>query len=370
VSRPTQSLCTTQVSWVRHCLGPFLFPGVAIMTRPTPDANHADWRTIVSEYQRSDTGRAITQIGTTLVPLAAVFYLMFRSLAFPYWTTLLLALPAAGLLVRTFIIMHDCAHGSFLPSKRANAIIGWITGVLTMTPFGQWRHDHALHHASSGDLDRRGHGDVDTLTVREYIALSRWARLRYRLLRNPFVLFGIGPIHFYLNNRIPPRNQVVTKRQQISIWSTNAGLLGLFIAASWWIGWRAVLLIYAPASYIAAATGIWLFYVQHQFDGTYWQEHASWDYATAAIRGSSYLKLPAVLAWFTGDIGVHHVHHLGPRIPNYALKQCHEENEVFHGVTVITLAQSVKTLRLALWDEARERLVGFRDVVRPAGNAL
>jgi omega-6 fatty acid desaturase (delta-12 desaturase) len=332
------------------------------LTRSTPQLTGTDWRAVVARYQRSEPARAITQVGTTLIPLALAFYLMFRSLALPYLVTLLLALPTAGLLVRTFIIMHDCAHGSFLPWKRANGVIGWITGVLTLTPFGQWRHDHALHHASSGDLDRRGHGDVDTLTVREYTALSTKARLKYRLVRNPFILFGLGPIHFVIMNRLPARGADAARRRQIGVWTTNAAIVALFALASLWIGWQSVLLIYGPAMYIAAAAGIWLFYVQHQFEGTYWQEHGEWDYATAAIRGSSYLKLPAVLHWFTGSIGLHHVHHLGPRIPNYALKRCHEENEVFHGVTVITLLESVRTLRLTLWDEARGRLVGFRDV--------
>jgi omega-6 fatty acid desaturase (delta-12 desaturase) len=235
-----------------------------------------------------------------------------------------------------------------------------------MTPFGQWRHDHALHHASSGDLDRRGHGDVDTLTVREYSALSRSARFKYRLRRNPLVLFGLGPIHFVLTNRIPPRgDDTSSKRARASVLWSNAGIVALFVAASLWIGWSAVLLVYGPAMYLAAAAGIWLFYVQHQFEGTYWQQHGDWDYATAAIRGSSYLRLPAVLHWFTGSIGLHHVHHLGPRIPNYALVRCHEENPVFHDVTVITLAQSVRTLRLTLWDETRQRLVGYRDVAIP-----
>jgi omega-6 fatty acid desaturase (delta-12 desaturase) len=332
------------------------------MTDMTQEARSTDWKPIVARYQRSDIKRSVAQVFTTLLPLAVVFYVMYRSLAFPYWVTLLLALPAAGFLVRTFIIMHDCAHGSFLPSKRANSIIGWITGVLTLTPFGQWRHDHALHHASSGDLDRRGHGDVDTLTVDEYLALPRGARLRYRMLRNPLVLFGLGPIHFVLMNRFPPRGQPAAKRQRLSVWSTNAGIAALVIGLSLWIGWRAVALIYAPAMYLAAAAGIWLFYVQHQFEGTYWKDHAEWDYATSAIRGSSYLKLPGVLRWFTGSIGLHHVHHLGPRIPNYALKQCHEENPLFQDVTVITLTQSVRTLRLTLWDENRQRLIGFRDI--------
>jgi acyl-lipid omega-6 desaturase (Delta-12 desaturase) len=332
------------------------------MTERTAQAGAADWRTIVSRYQQSNTARSIGQMVTTLIPLAGMFYLMYRSLALPYWVTLLLSLPTAGLLVRTFIIMHDCSHGSFFASKRANAIVGWITGVLTMTPFGQWRHDHALHHASSGDLDRRGHGDVDTLTVREYLALPRKARFKYRIIRDPFILFGIGPIHFVISNRIPPRGAEATKKTLQSVWSTNFAIAAVVIGLSLWLGWTTVLLVYGPAMYLAAAAGIWLFYVQHQFEGTYWQEHQNWDYATAAIRGSSYLKLPAVLNWFTGSIGLHHVHHLGSRIPNYALKQCHEENELFHDVTVITLAESVRTLRLTLWDESRARLVGFRDI--------
>ncbi len=332
------------------------------MPESIKQAARPDWRAIVSRYQRPDPRRAATQMATTFIPLAAAFYLMYRSLALPYWTTLLLAIPAGCLLVRTFIIMHDCAHGSFFPWKRANTIVGWITGVLTMTPFSQWRHDHSLHHASSGDLDRRGHGDVETMTVREYSALSRGGRLRYRLIRNPLVLFGLGPIHWVLTNRIPPRGDAATERQRASVWATNAVILALFAAVALWIGWRAVFLIYTPAMYLAAAAGIWLFYVQHQFEGTYWKQHAEWDYATSAIRGSSYLKLPAVLRWVTGSIGLHHVHHLGPRIPNYALKRCHEENALFHDVTILTLAQSVRTLRLTLWDETRQQLVGFRDV--------
>ena len=321
-----------------------------------------DWRAIIGRYQRSDPIHAATQVVTTLLPLTALLYLMVLSLALPYWATLLLALPAAGFLVRTFIIMHDCAHGSFLSSKRVNDVIGRVTGVLTLTPFGMWRHDHALHHASSGDLGRRGHGDVPTLTVREYLALPRGRRIRYRLLRNPLVLFGLGPLHFVVMNRFLPRGGTATRNQRISVWSTNAAILVSVALASAWIGWRAVLLVYGPVLYIAAAAGIWLFYVQHQFETTYWQDRASWDYATAAIRGSSYLELPGILRWFTGSIGLHHVHHLGPRIPNYALKRCHDENAVFHDVTVITLGASVRTLRLALWDEERARLVGFRDI--------
>jgi omega-6 fatty acid desaturase (delta-12 desaturase) len=258
--------------------------------------------------------------------------------------------------------MHDCAHGSFFPSRRANEIVGWITGVITLTPFAQWQHGHALHHASSGDLDRRGHGDVDTLTVREYLARSRWGRFKYRIVRNPFILFGIGPIHFAIDNRIPRGG--LRSREGMGVWTANLALAAIFVSFSLWIGWRSVLLVYFPAMYVAAASGIWLFYVQHQYEDAYWKDHGEWDYATAAVRGSSYLKLPPILRWFTGSIGLHHVHHLGPRIPNYRLKDCHDENPLFHEVTVLTAWEGMKTLRLTLWDEERGRLVGYREALR------
>jgi len=333
-----------------------------IATEPVAESRaKTEWRAVVARYQGSDVSRSIMQMVTTLLPLAAMLYVMSLSLALPYWITLLLALPTAGLLVRTFIIMHDCAHGSFFPSRRANEIVGFITGVFTLTAFSAWRHSHALHHASSGDLDRRGHGDVDTITVSEYLALSRGARFKYRLFRNPFVLFGIGPIFFMIDNRIP-RSLSLKDKEIRSIWWTNLAIVLLTAASMAWVGWRAAVLVYVPAMYIAAAAGIWLFYVQHQFEDAYWKDHGEWDYATSAIRGSSYFKLPAVLQWFTGNIGLHHVHHLGPRIPNYKLERCHTENPLFHQVTVLTLRQSLATMRLALWDEESQRLVGYSDI--------
>ncbi len=337
-------------------------PDATAGTELNPEANDRDrnaWRRVVARYEGSDATRAGWQLASTLVPLAAMFVVMYLSLSLSYWITLLLAVPTGGLLVRTFIIMHDCSHGSFFANRRLNDLVGWTTGVLTMTPYGQWRRSHALHHASSGDLDRRGHGDVDTLTVREYLARSWRGRLKYRIFRNPGILFGIGPIHFVAWNRIPPTGKGSTSRDVRSVWSTNIGIAAFGLALSLWVGWRAVALIYFPAMYIAAAAGIWLFYVQHQFEGTYWKEHAEWDYVTAAIHGSSYLRLPGILGWFTGSIGLHHVHHLSPRIPNYRLRRCHEENPLFHDVTVLTLAQSVRTLRLTLWDEEAGQLVGF-----------
>ena len=333
-----------------------------IATEPVAESRaKTEWRAVVARYQGSDVSRSIMQMVTTLLPLAAMLYVMSLSLALPYWITLLLALPTAGLLVRTFIIMHDCAHGSFFPSRRANEVVGFITGVFTLTAFSAWRHSHALHHASSGDLDRRGHGDVDTITVSEYLALSRGARFKYRLFRNPFVLFGIGPIFFMIDNRIP-RSLSLKDKEIRSIWWTNLAIVLLTAASMVWVGWRPAVLVYFPAMYIAAAAGIWLFYVQHQFEDAYWKDHGEWDYATSAIRGSSYFKLPAVLQWFTGNIGLHHVHHLGPRIPNYKLERCHTENPLFHQVTVLTLRQSLATMRLALWDEESQRLVGYSDI--------
>ena len=326
--------------------------------RPTVVLDTRNWLPLVARYQESRTSRAVLQLVTTLVPLAIVFAAMYRLLALSFWWTLLLALPAAALLVRTFILMHDCAHGSFFASRRANHIVGAITGLLTLMPFEHWRHEHALHHASAGDLDRRGHGDVDTLTVREYLARTWWGRWRYRVVRHPLLYLLVGPLFFVLEKRLPPRSGAAGRRQVRSVWATNASILivgGGLVAL---LGAR-VLLVYLPAYYAALAAGLWLFFVQHQFENTYWEDHQHWDYATAAIAGSSYFQLPAVLQWVTGSIGFHHVHHLGPRIPNYNLQQCHEENPIFHRATVVTLRQSLSALRLALWDEDAGRLVRF-----------
>jgi omega-6 fatty acid desaturase (delta-12 desaturase) len=254
--------------------------------------------------------------------------------------------------------MHDCAHGSFFVSRRANRIVGAVTGLLTLIPFEHWRHEHALHHASAGDLDRRGHGDVDTLTVREYLGRSYWGRLRYRIIRHPLVFLVIGPVFFVLEKRFPPRGANAGRRQVASVWTTNAAIVIAGAALLALFGPR-VLLIYLPAYYLAVCAGLWLFFVQHQFEDTYWEDHQNWDYRAAAIEGSSFFRLPAVLQWVTGSIGFHHVHHLGPRIPNYNLQRCHEENPMFHRATVVTLRQSVSALRLALWDEDAGRLVRF-----------
>ncbi len=322
------------------------------------------WREVVARYQHTEVWRAIAQMITTLVPLAGLFTLMFATLgAVPYWVTLLMAIPAAGFLVRTFIIMHDCAHSSFLPWRRANDIIGAITGFLTLTPFAQWRRDHAIHHASSGDLDRRGHGDVDTITVREYLARSKKDRFKYRMKRHPVALLIVGPLYLMYSQRFRPHDGKATKDKQVSsVWGLNAAIL-LSLVVFYFAGvLPQVMMVYFPAIYLAGMAGVFLFYVQHQFEDTYWEHHPSWDYATASIKGSSYLKLPQPLMWITGNIGLHHVHHIGPKIPNYKLQQAHDENPFFHNVTVVTLKDTKRALTLSLWDETTNRLVSFKDL--------
>lgn len=335
---------------------------------PTSSAGHAavepnaPWREVVARYQRTEVPSALVQLFTTLLPLAALFAVMFVSLAWPYWVTLLLAIPTAGFLVRTFIIMHDCAHSSFLPWRRANDAVGSFTGLLTLTPFSQWRRDHAIHHASSGDLDRRGHGDVDTITVREYQALSRKDQFRYRMKRHPVALLLVGPLYLMCSQRFRTRSKATKDKQIVSVWGTNAAI-AVSLVTFFVLGiLPEVLMVYFPVMYLAGIAGVYLFYVQHQFEDTYWAPHQQWDYATASIAGSSYLKLPQPLAWITGNIGLHHVHHIGPRIPNYKLQQAHDENPFFHNVTVVTLRQTANALTLALWDEDKGRLVRFRDL--------
>ncbi|MEO6879291.1 MAG: fatty acid desaturase [Gemmatimonadaceae bacterium] len=326
---------------------------------PTGESN---WRDVVEPYVGADIWRAVYQVISTLGLLALSMGLMGLVLHRSIPLGLLLALPTAGLLVRTFILMHDCAHGSLFPSRRLNDMVGFITGVITMTPFAQWRRDHALHHASSGDLDRRGHGDVPTLTVREYLKKTPREQLIYRTIRHPASLLLVGPIHLMLSQRIRSRSNATRDKQLTSVWGTNAALVLSLAAAMWLFGWSTVLLVYFVSFYFAAMAGVWLFYVQHQFEDAYWEDHAEWNYVTACLRGSSHLRLSAPLRWFTGNIGLHHVHHLAPRIPNFRLQRCHDENPLFQQAPVITPLSGLAALRLALWDEDRHRLVRFREV--------
>ncbi|MDQ6886958.1 MAG: fatty acid desaturase [Gemmatimonadota bacterium] len=327
-----------------------------------PEAARA-WRGIAARYHTRRAASGLMQLAVTLIPLLALLTVMYRASHAHPFGALLLAPVAAGFLLRTFVIMHDCAHGSFLPSRGLNDFVGFITGVLTFTPFGQWRRDHALHHAASGDLDRRGHGDVRTLTVREYRELTPRERLKYRLFRNPLVMFGLGPLYIVLNSRRLPQGASKGPKGDASVHATNATLLVATLALVAFFGIRALFLVYLPVFFIAGAAGIWLFYVQHQFEDTYWAGHQQWDYATAALYGSSYYRLPRILAWVTGNIGVHHIHHFDPRIASFNLGKCYRENPEFHVGPVLGLRQSFRTIALKLWDEEGRRMTGFDDAL-------
>ena len=332
-------------------------------TTSRPRRNGAFWRETLAPYERPQLGRGVADIATSVVPYAALSVLMYLALDVSYLLTLALAVPAAGFLVRTFIVFHDCAHGSFLPSKRANAWLGAGLGLLVFQSFANWRHSHAVHHATAGDLDRRGVGDVHTLTVAEYRASAWRRRLGYRLFRNPLVMFGLGPLYgLVLQPRLVPRS--ARPRIRRSVIATNLALAALVGTLCLLVGWREYLLLQGPILLLGGAAGVWLFYVQHQFEDTYWQSADDWTYADAALRGSSHLKLPQVLQFFTGNIGLHHVHHLSTRVPNYNLQRAHDENPVFHGVPTLSLWDGLRAVRLKLWDEERGRLVTFADARR------
>jgi omega-6 fatty acid desaturase (delta-12 desaturase) len=320
----------------------------------------------VEPYAHPEVRRSITQMFTTLGPLALLMWASHVTLQWSWPVALLFVLPIAGLLVRTFIIMHDCAHSSFLPSRKWNDGIGFITGVITFTPFLQWRRDHALHHASSGDLDRRGNGDVPTLTVREYLERTPGKRLLYRIIRHPMALMFGGPIHLLFSQRFRSRSKATKTTQIWSVASTNIAIVAGITIAVLLVGWKTVTFAYFIPFYFAGMSGVWLFYVQHQFEDAYWASGKDWDYVEACLHGSSHLKLPAVLNWFTGNIGLHHVHHLAPRIPNYRLPACHEDNKEFQVAPVVTIRSGMAALRLALWDEDSQRLVSFADVDKAA----
>lgn len=317
----------------------------------------------LAAYARPRLGRSVFEIFTSVVPYLAVSVLMYHALDVSYLLALVLVLPAAGFLVRTFVVFHDCAHGSLLPSKRANRYLGRCLGLFVMSPFQRWRHDHAIHHATSGDLERRGVGDIITLSVPEYRA-RRWrGRVAYRVIRNPVVMFGFGPVlAMMIGPRIATRSQ--RPRLRHSVIGLDAALLVVVGALCWLIGWQSFVLVWAPPALLAGSVGIWLFYVQHQFEDAYWQSAADWSYTDAALRGSSYLKLPRVLQFFTGNIGLHHVHHLNSRIPNYNLQRAHDENAIFDQVPTLSLWDGLCAVRLKLWDEEHGKLVTFAEAAR------
>ena len=337
----------------------------------TPAKRQTDtsaWKTIVEQYQEPSTARAVWQMVNTFGPYILLWVLMYRSLSVSYWLTIPLAVLAGGFLIRIFIIFHDCGHGSFFKSRTVNDVVGFIAGVLTFTPYYHWRWQHSVHHATSGHLDKRGTGDIWTMTVQEYLESTRWRRFAYRLTRNPAVLFVIAPVSVLLIlQRIP--SPKASPRERASVHWMNLAILVLAICLISIFGLKAYLLIQLTAIGLAGTAGFWLFYVQHQFEGVYWERGDDWDYTEAALQGSSFYKLPKILQWFTGNIGYHHIHHLSAKIPNYNLERCHKAHLIFQGVKPITLFSSWKSLTYRLWDEERKKLVGYRDLRRQRKHA-
>jgi omega-6 fatty acid desaturase (delta-12 desaturase) len=319
------------------------------------------WKERIAKYQTPDVLRSWWQVVNSFGPYIILWVLMVLSLKISYWLTLALAIPAAGFMVRIFIIFHDCGHGSFFKSKRMNDTVGIISGIFTFTPYYYWRHSHAVHHATVGNLDKRGTGDVWTLTVDEYLSLPAWKKLAYRVVRNPIVLLTVGSLGvFLIGHRFVEKG--TKQRERYSVYWTNLALLAIFILFGLTVGFKAFILVQLPILALGTSAGVWLFYIQHQFEGVYWERSDRWDFLQAALEGSSYYKLPKVLQWFTGNIGFHHIHHISPRIPNYYLESCHNDIPLFQGVKPVTLWSSTRSLFLRVWDEEKRKLVKFTDL--------
>ena len=321
-----------------------------------------DWKRKLAPYRQALPRRALAELALTAAPFAALWLAMWLTLGVGYWLTLLLAVPTAGFLVRLFVIQHDCGHGSFFRARRANDRLGRIIGVLTLTPYAHWRHQHALHHGTSGNLDRRGEGDVETLTVREFRELPGWRRLLYRIFRHPLTILGLGSlVVFVLRQRLPENPRTASASAWRDVMASNLTIATVLIALTWLVGARNLLLVQLPITWLASAIGIWLFYVQHQFEHTYWEYEARWQLHAGGLHGSSHFDLPPVLRWFTANIGVHHIHHLSATIPSYRLSEVLRDHPELRGTNRLTLGRSLRCFRLALWDENTKRLVSFRE---------
>jgi omega-6 fatty acid desaturase (delta-12 desaturase) len=332
---------------------------------PAQTVNARDWAKMLGAYREPSHTRSAIELLITAGPFVLFWVLMLVALKVSYWLSLLIALPAAGFLVRLFMIQHDCGHGAFFRNRALNDWIGRVLGVLTLTPYDFWRRSHAVHHANSGNLDHRGMGDIDTLTVREYLGLSRWGRLRYRLYRHPIVMFGFGPAYLFLvQHRLPVGMMNKGWQPWISTMATNAAIAVLAAGAMWLVGVGPFLLVHLPVTLLAASIGVWLFYIQHQFEETFWDGPPSWTMHEAALHGSSHYDLPGVLRWFTANIGVHHIHHLASRIPYYRLPQVLRDYPELKDIGRMTLLQSFGCVRLTLWDENRRRLISFAELRR------
>lgn len=324
------------------------------------ESSHSqNWMEVVSKYNFPDIKKSIWQLINSVVPFFGIWALMFYSLEFSYWISLALLIPAAGFMIRIFIIFHDCAHRSFFKSPTANIVVGYITGLFTLTGFVKWQRSHNKHHATVGNLDKRGVGDVITMTVDEYRAASKSRRLFYRLYRNPLLMFFIGaPYVFILQNRLFAKNTEWREKRNVLVTSFILAIITFGISLV--IGFKAFIMIQLPVFYLSAIIGTWLFYMQHQFEGVHWYREGEWVYHEVALSGSSYYKLPRILQWFSGNIGFHHVHHLSPRIPNYKLEACHNENSLFDPIKPISIMESFRSMKLRLWDEESKQLVSFK----------
>jgi omega-6 fatty acid desaturase (delta-12 desaturase) len=317
------------------------------------------WQGDILKYARPHNGKSIWQIINSVVPYIITWYLMYKSLAYPYWITILLSLLAAGFLIRIFIIFHDCGHRSFFKSSRTNNIIGVIMGILVFTPYNKWHQQHKTHHQTSANLDKRGIGDVWTLTVDEYRNATPWKRFYYKAFRNPWIMFTFGPLLVvFITNRTT--NKEMKQSEKRNVYFTNLMILAMSAGISLLIGLKAFLLIQLPIILIGHSMGIWLFFIQHQFEDVIWERDSRWNFRISAIEGSSFLKLPKILQWFTGNIGFHHVHHLSSKIPNYNLEKCHNETEMFKDIRPVILLSTFKALKLGLWDEANRRMITFK----------
>ncbi len=324
------------------------------------------WTKALEKYKTPNNFKAIREILLTVVPFAAIWAIMYQAISYSYLITALLAFPAAGFLVRIFIIQHDCGHGSFLSNQTANRWLGRVLGILTITPYDYWQRSHAIHHATSGNLDHRGMGDIQTLTVNEYKSKSKFGRILYRIYRNPVILFVVGPAYvFFLEQRLPIGMMKIGWRPWISTMLTNLGIIFYSLLLIWFVGWKAFLAIQVPVTLLAASFGVWLFFVQHQFEDTNWDHSSDWDRRESALHGSSHYDLPVVLRWLSGNIGIHHVHHLCSHIPFYRLTEVIRDYPELKEVSRITLWESFKCVKLALWDENKYRLLSFKEALNP-----
>ncbi|WP_114167460.1 fatty acid desaturase [Exiguobacterium sp. TNDT2] len=321
----------------------------------------AQLRKHVSPFEKADAKKSVRQMINTILPFLAAWILAYQALQISVFVAIPLAIVAAGFVVRMFIIFHDCTHGSFFKNKKSNAIVGTIMGILTLFPYEKWKREHSIHHASSGNLDKRGVGDIWVMTIEEYVAASKWTRLQYRLYRNPLVMFGLGPLFLILITSRFNRKDA-RKKERNNTYLINLSLVVLYALVIALVGWKAFLIVQGTTMFTAGVLGIWLFYVQHTFEDSYFEDESEWDYVKAAIEGSSYYELPKVLQWVTGNIGFHHVHHLSPRVPNYNLEQAHTSTPPLQKATTIGLFSSLKSLRYKLYDAKNKTFVTFRDI--------